>query len=67
MSNNNIYDNTDYNVAVAEAQDFDVDARNNWFGTTNPAKIDEMIFDKKDDKDLGEVFVAPILKERVKW
>ena len=64
---NNIYDNTDYNVAVAEAQDFDVDARENWFGTTDPAKIDELIFDKKDDAEMGAVLIDPVLQEKVKW
>lgn len=64
---NNIYDNKDYNIAVAEAQDFDLIASNNWFGTINPENIAEMIFDKKDDADLGEVFIEPFLKRRVDW
>lgn len=67
IDHNNIYDNTDYNVAVAEAQDFDVKAANNWFGTINSKKIDEMIFDKHDDKDLGEVVYKPFLLKRINW
>lgn len=67
IHHNNIYDNTDYNVAVAEAQDFDVDARQNWFGTTNAEKIDELIFDKKDDPEMGSILIEPVLQERVKW
>lgn len=64
---NNIYDNHDYEIAVAEAQDFEVDARLNWFGTINTSKIDERIFDHQDDPELGEVVYQPFLTERVEW
>lgn len=64
---NNIYDNHDYEIAVAEAQDFEVDARQNWFGTINTAKIDERIFDKQDDPEVAEVVYRPFLAGRVKW
>lgn len=67
INHNNIYDNTDYNIAVAEAQDYDVDARENWFGTENAAKIDELIFDKKDDSTMGAVIIDPILHDRIQW
>ncbi len=67
IHNNNIYENTDYNIAVAEAQDFDVDARQNWFGTDKAEKIDELIFDKKDDPEMGAILIDPVLQERVKW
>lgn len=67
LENNNIYDNTDYNIAVAEAQDYDVDARNNWFGTINVDKLEEMIFDRNDDADLGLVNFQPFLKKQVRW
>ena len=67
MTNNNIYDNKDYNIAVAEAQDFDFEAKNNWFGTINTTKIDELIFDKSDDADLGTVHYEPFLKKRTTW
>ena len=67
FENNNIYDNTDYNFAMAEAQDFPVPAPNNWFGTTDRMKIGETIFDKHDDAELGEVLVEPIRKEAVAW
>ncbi len=67
LSHNNIYDNVDYNISVAEAQDYDIDASNNWFGTINQEKIGEMIFDKNDDPDLGRVEIDPILDQRVEW
>ena len=67
LTNNNIYDNTGYNIAVAEAQDFDIDASQNWFGTINEQKIEELIFDHQDDPDLGEVKIKPILERAVQW
>ena len=67
LSHNNIYDNVDYNISVAEAQDYGIDARNNWFGTINREKIEEMIFDKMDDSDLGRVELEPFLDHRVEW
>jgi len=67
FENNNIYDNTDYNFATAEAQDFPVAAPNNWFGTTDRRKIAETIFDKHDDAELGEVLIEPIRQAAVVW
>lgn len=67
FANNNIYDNIDYNISVAEAQDYDIDARNNWFGTINREKIEEKIFDKNDDSDLGKVEFDPFLVRQVEW
>jgi len=67
LSRNNIYDNIDYNISVAEAQDYDIDASNNWFGTINREKIEAMIFDKNDDIDLGRVEFEPFLERQVDW
>ncbi len=67
IHHNNIYDNTDYNIAVAEAQDFDVDAKDNWFGTINIEKIQETIFDKQDDSEMGTIIIDPVLKAQVQW
>lgn len=67
FENNNIYDNTDYNISMAEAQDFPVEAPNNWFGTTARQKIDELIFDRHDDAELGEVKIDPVLQAAVNW
>jgi parallel beta-helix repeat protein len=64
---NNIYDNIDYNISVAEAQDYDIDARNNWFGTINREKVEEMIFDRNDDPELGKVEFDPFLDRHVEW
>jgi parallel beta-helix repeat protein len=67
LSRNNIFDNVDYNISVAEAQDYNIDARNNWFGTINREKIEALIFDKEDDSELGRVAIDPFLDTRVKW
>ncbi|MDF1578256.1 MAG: right-handed parallel beta-helix repeat-containing protein [Desulfurivibrionaceae bacterium] len=64
---NNIYDNRDYNIAMAEAQDFPVEAPNNWFGTSNRDKIDRLIFDHEEDAELGRVMIDPILERAVAW
>jgi len=67
LTNNNIYDNADYNISVAEAQDYDINAQGNWFGTANRDKIDEMIFDRNDDPEIGRVQYEPFLDQQVKW
>jgi parallel beta-helix repeat protein len=67
LTNNNIYDNLDYNIAATTAQDFPIEAKSNWFGTINTDKIDEMIFDQKDDTDLGLVTYEPYRQSPVSW
>ena len=60
LENNNIYNNRSYDIAIAEAQDFPVNAPNNWFGTTDLAKIKEKIFDKNDDPQVVEIQIQPL-------
>lgn len=64
---NNIYNNRNYDIAIAEAQDFPVNAANNWFGTTDPAKIQEKLFDKNDDPEVVEIQIQPLLTKPVEW
>ena len=63
---NNIHDPGDYNIAIAEAQDTDIDAGNNWWGTINKKKIEETVYDKMDDEEVGRIIYEPILRSRVK-
>ncbi len=63
---NNIFGNKEYNLAIAEEQANDVDARNNWHGTINARKIEELVFDKNDDPSVARILYDPILKGRVK-
>jgi len=55
LSENNISDNEDYNVSLMEGQTSDVDARRNWWGTTDEKKIKELIWDKDEDETLGKL------------
>ncbi len=64
---NNIYDNRDYNIAPAEAQDFPVAAPHNWFGTRDRQAIAETIFDRAEDADLAEVMIDPVAEAPVEW
>lgn len=59
---NNIYDNREYDIALAELQNFTVDARRNWFGTADPLKIGKMIFDGKDNPGLADIITVPFLE-----
>jgi len=67
LEHNNIYRNRTYDIAIAEAQDFPVNAANNWFGTTDRQKIQEMLFDKNDDPELAEIMIEPVLEKPVEW
>jgi outer membrane protein assembly factor BamB len=59
ITNNNIYDNTEYNIMLIGSPDLNV--TNNWWGTTNTTIIDQYIYDIYDDISLGEAFYLPIL------
>lgn len=63
---NNIYDNLDYNLAIADEQAVDIPVVGNWFGTTDRGKIDALIFDQHVDSGLARIVVEPFLTERVK-
>ena len=53
LSENNISDNEDYNISLMEGQTSDVDARRNWWGTTDEKKIKAMTWDKDEEEVLG--------------
>ncbi len=57
---NNIYDNNAY-IQLSWPTANDVNATNNWWGTTDTTKIDAGIHDFYDDFDLGKVNYIPIL------
>ena len=67
LTNNNIYANQSYEISAAGVQDYFVDAPNNWFGTTDKQKIEEMIFDKNDDSELGVILFEPYRDSPVEW
>ncbi len=63
---NNIYNNKEYNLAIADEQKTVVDARSNWFGTVERQKIEELVFDQRFDPTVAAIMVEPFLLERVK-
>ena len=60
---NNIYANEIYNIK-SEVPD-DIEAANNWWGTTDNQAITETIYDSKNDSQLGTVNFVPFLSEQV--
>lgn len=62
---NNIYDAGDYNIAIAEDQETDIDAANNWWGTINKEKIEDTVYDRMDDDEVARIIYEPFLRARV--
>jgi parallel beta-helix repeat protein len=61
--NNNIEENSNYNLRMKPGVQVDIAASNNWWGTTDIATIDEKIYDYNDDFNLGKVNYTPFLTE----
>jgi parallel beta-helix repeat protein len=61
ITNNNIYDNAKYNLQLFEENNEDIAATNNWWGTTDISTIGELIYDNKDNYNLGTVTYTPVL------
>jgi len=57
---NNFFANTDYNVRVGDFNDEDVDARENWWGVSDPGAT---IFDGRQEPGIGIVRYEPHLGE----
>jgi hypothetical protein len=60
---NNIHDNSDYNIQLAEDTEKDINATYNWWGTTDVSAINQSIYDFKNDFYLGTVNFVPFLTE----
>jgi parallel beta-helix repeat protein len=58
-----IYNNFDGGVSVRMASASNINAANNWWGTTNTSLIDQKIWDYTDDFTLGTVNFVPFLAE----
>ncbi len=58
IHNNNILSNSVNSVTATKP---DVDAANNWWGTTDLAAINQTIYDHWDDQQWGKIMYSPIL------
>jgi hypothetical protein len=61
ISNNNIYNNTDNNLLLANNINQDFNATCNWWGVTDTQVIDQKIWDFNDNFNLGVVKYLPFL------
>jgi hypothetical protein len=62
ITDNNIEDNTQNSIYLTNSGD--VDASNNWWGTTDTQTISNTIHDSQSDFNLGKVNILPILTTR---
>jgi hypothetical protein len=62
IHNNNIFGNEKFSIFLSNTT-ADIDATNNWWGTTSTTSIEELIYDQKDDFNLGKVNYEPFLTE----
>jgi len=60
ITNNNIYNNN-VSIKLSSFASRDVNAANNWWGTTDTQAISQSIHDFEDDFDLGKVTFIPFL------
>ena len=61
--NNNIQDNSQYDLKLQSANDLTI--ANNYWGTTDTAAVAQKIFDNKNDFNVGYVTVTPVLTSPV--
>jgi hypothetical protein len=60
---NNIQDNIEYSIYLNDGSESDIDATNNWWGTSDVSSINQSIRDFKNDFNLGVVSFVPFLTE----
>jgi hypothetical protein len=65
ISKNDIYDNSAYNLSLGEKQFWDLDIPGNYWGSDDPEKIAETIFDRGRDKSLGQVIYTPFAARKI--
>jgi len=59
ITENNIYNNSLYNLSLGEKQLWDLDVSGNWWGSRDPKLIMQEIFDKDSDPELGKALFIP--------
>ena len=60
---NNLVDNRDYAYRLGERQGYDIEVRDNWWGSNDSGMIRTGIYDRESDPSLGRVRVIPFLLE----
>lgn len=63
IRDNNIHANTDYDLNLGIKQKWDLAIAGNWWGTTDTQIIQENIFDRSRDEELGKAIFAPVLQK----
>lgn len=58
---NRIHDNAGYDFKLGNRQRNDIPMQGNWWGTDDPARIREKIFDHRIEPELGRVLFEPFL------
>ncbi len=66
ITNNNIFNNTDYNVKLGLDQSSDITLKNNYWGSVDEKEIKNKLFDKDFDDTLGQIIYSPYLKRQIK-
>lgn len=59
IEKNNIYQNSEYNIALGESQKENINALNNYWGATDFKDIEKKIYDKSDSEYIGKVVYSP--------
>lgn len=62
---NNIFNNAEYDLQLGDFHKEDVKVSNNYWG--KKADYDKIIYDKKDDENLGKVEFFPVVDEEIHW
>ncbi len=65
IHNNNIYNNTDYNIMNEYYTD--IDATNNYWGTADEEEIQEKIYDYLDNDELRTVIYDPYMTSPIQF
>jgi len=63
IQQNNFYENLTYALQTNTVRD--IDAKYNWWGTSDVESIEELIWDKRDDRNLGRVTFQPFQTSKI--
>ena len=61
IKDNNIHANRDYDLNLGAKQKWDLAINGNWWGSNDPHRIREKIYDHARDEELGRALIEPVL------